>query len=141
MRKTAMVSKNVNFGPTNPGLPCIHWIKFISEISQNENCEENLGTSSIDGIQIIKTYPLHSADKYLNDLTPTSHPELLFKDSDKKTVELPVVVSAASSNHMYEVEAMFHNLNNVVRKVYPTIWVFFYYLGLTESDKLNVSWR
>ena len=113
-------------------------VKLFSEMSQNQTCRETLGDSFNDGIRKIKTYPLQPAEKYLEILKPTSHPELLFKENDKNTVELPVILSAASSDHLYEVESMFLNLNTVVRKAYPTIKVVFYDLGLSKWEKIKV---
>ena len=58
--------------------------------------------------------------------------------SNKKKVEVPVLVSGASSNHYLEAQMLIENLNIFVRPIYTNTPFYFFDLGLTASEKQKV---
>lgn len=94
-----------------------------------------------ENIEKIKSYPFQAADKYIMDLTPSTKPEIIWKGPGTSDIELPAIVSGASSNHMHEVVRMFATLNKVVRPAYPAIRVHFFDLGLTTDERNKVRQR
>ena len=51
----------------------------------------------------------------------------------------PTIVTAASSNHFHEVLKLLVNIKTVWKKVYPHTLVYFYDIGLTESERNVVN--
>ena len=69
----------------------------------------------------------------------TTNPQIILKRPDTSNIEIPAIVSGASSNHVHEVVTMFETLNKVVRPAYPTMKVHFFDLGLSSSDRSKVG--
>ncbi|KAK6192284.1 hypothetical protein SNE40_003779 [Patella caerulea] len=70
-----------------------------------------------------------SGDVYIPDLP----------DPKVHIPDIPVIVAGASSNHYKEMQAMMHNIDTVIRPVYPHIKVILYDIGFTERERQAVS--
>ena len=109
---------------------------LISAVSSQSVCNATFGRTLQDNIAKVKSYRLSPADKYFKDLdsqTPLPNRTL------EATVELPIIVTAASSNHYLESVEMLNSLAAVVRSAYPTIPVYYYDLGLELDQKIEVN--
>ncbi|XP_050418954.1 uncharacterized protein LOC126832277 [Patella vulgata] len=110
---------------------------------QDQNCKAYISTNRISNIKRLlnmKTTPeveyhLHrlgypnrfatSGDVYIPDLPDPKIP----------IPRIPVIVAGASSNHFTEMQALMHNIDTVLRPVYPDIKVILYDIGFTESQR------
>ena len=67
-------------------------------------------------------------------LEPSPTLESIYKGPGTSSIEIPVFVGGASSNHMGEALRLIKHLNKDIRPAYPTLKLFFYDLGLTVSQ-------
>ena len=102
-------------------------------------CNATFGRTLGENIAKIESYELSPADKYFKYLPS---PGLLYSSvinqTELSTVELPIIVTAASSNHYLESLEMLYSLAEVVRPAYPVIPVYYYDLGLEPHQKTEV---
>ncbi|KAK6192288.1 hypothetical protein SNE40_003782 [Patella caerulea] len=70
-----------------------------------------------------------SGDVYIPDLP----------DPKVHIPDIPVIVAGASTNHYKEMQAMMHNIDTVIRPVYPHIKVILYDIGFTDLERQAVS--
>ena len=113
---------------------------FLSAVSSQAVCNATFGRTLEENIAKIKSYRLSRADKYFKDLdSPTPRHNKTLKQSGSATDELPVIVTAASSNHYLESVEMLTSLATVIRPTYPTIPVYYYDLGLEPAQKIEVN--
>ena len=54
-------------------------------------------------------------------------------------INIPVFVTAFSTNHFKEGRAMFYNFNETVRGRYPNLKLYFFDIGLTKEEALEAS--
>ena len=64
--------------------------------------------------------------------------KVVLKGTGTSNIEIPVLVSAVSSNHFEEALELCENLNDVVRPAYPTAPLFIFDLGLKPEEILQV---
>ena len=83
----------------------------------------------------IKSIDFSMAAPYLNKLKPIGNPEIFFH---KNGVEIPVMATAASSNHYDEAGMLIENLNTVVRPAYPSMQLYFFDIGLKDWQREQV---
>ena len=83
----------------------------------------------------IKSIDFSMAAPYLNKLKPIGNPEIYFH---KNGVEIPVMATAASSNHYDEAGMLIENLNTVVRPAYPSMQLYFFDIGLKDWQREQV---
>ncbi|KAK6166874.1 hypothetical protein SNE40_023485 [Patella caerulea] len=128
----------------NPTLNLIQ--QYVPEgriYGRDPNCKAYISANRIKNIKrllSIKTTPevedhLHrlgypnrnttSGDVYIPDLPDPNIP----------VPRIPVIVAGASSNHFTEMQAMLHNIDTVLRPVYPNIKVILYDIGFTEAQR------
>ncbi|KAL3883571.1 hypothetical protein ACJMK2_029822 [Sinanodonta woodiana] len=94
--KTYVVSDSYSKFQVNDSLSCWEDSKFRATFEANCN--------------FIKKYPIGDSDPYLKELG-------LARDFvDSQNPRIPVIVTAASSNHFLEVQAQMQNLHSVVKK-------------------------
>ncbi|KAK3585676.1 hypothetical protein CHS0354_020242 [Potamilus streckersoni] len=96
-------------------LSCWEDSKFLG--SFEENCN------------FIKKYPIGDSMPYLQELG------LAGDFVDFTNPKIPVVVTAASSNHFLAVQALMQNLHSVVFPKYNNLKFIFYDIGLNENEK------
>ena len=84
----------------------------------------------------IASYNLSEAEPYLSQLAPDSNLKVIY--STKTKIEVPVLVSGASSNHYLEALKLIENLNRFVRPMYTSMPFYFFDLGLTAPEKIKV---
>ncbi|KAK3585687.1 hypothetical protein CHS0354_020253 [Potamilus streckersoni] len=82
-----------------------------------------------DNCQFVKNYPIGDSIPYLQELG------LAKSFHDFPNPKIPVVVTAASSDHFLEVQAQMQNLHSVVLPRYKNLKFIFYDLGLKEHEK------
>ncbi|KAK6192277.1 hypothetical protein SNE40_003774 [Patella caerulea] len=69
-----------------------------------------------------------SGDVYIPDLPD---PKVHIPDIP----DIPVIVAGASSDHFKELQALMHNIDTVIRPVYPHIKVILFDIGFTERER------
>ncbi|XP_050418950.1 uncharacterized protein LOC126832275 [Patella vulgata] len=131
----------------NPNLvmkPALKDLLYEGRIyGKDKNCKEYISTNRITNIKRLlnmKTTPevedhLHRLG-YPNRITTSGDiyiPDL--PDLNIPIPRIPVIVAGASNNHFTEMQAMMHNIDTVLRPVYPDIKVILYDIGFTESQR------
>ncbi|KAK3585678.1 hypothetical protein CHS0354_020245 [Potamilus streckersoni] len=117
--KTYRVSNSYSKFEVNDSLLCWEDSKF------RETFEENC--------HLIQTYPIGDSGPYLKELG-------IAKDFVSfPNPKIPVLVTAASSNHFLEVQALMQNLHSVVFPKYKNLKFIFYDIGLKENEKEMVK--
>ena len=106
---------------------------FFSEISQNISCEATFCPTLEGNKRKIESYNFTQAEPYLRHLTRKNDLEIFFEERNSATIEIPVLVSGASSNHVREALILFDHLNTVYHPFYSAPFYFFD-LGLKQSD-------
>ena len=102
----------------------------------NDTCDAEFCSSQEGNKRKILSYNLSEVEPYLRQLAPDSNLQAIY--CNKKTVEVPVLVSGASSNHYLEALMLLENLNAFVRPVYTNTTFYFFDLGLTAPEKQKV---
>ncbi|KAK3585682.1 hypothetical protein CHS0354_020248 [Potamilus streckersoni] len=117
--KTYSASNSYSKFEVNDSLLCWEDSKF------RETFEENC--------HFIQTYPTGDSGPYLKEIG-------LSRDFvDFPNFRIPVLVTAASSNHFLEVQALMRNLHSVVFPKYKNLKFIFYDIGLKENEKEMVK--
>ena len=102
-------------------------------------CNASFGRTLGENIAKIESYELSPADKYFKYLdSPGQLYSSIVNHTELSAVELPIIVTAASSNHYLESLDMLYRLAEVVRPAYPVIPVYYYDLGLEPQQKTEV---
>lgn len=112
----------------------------LTELSSNVNCTAKFGKTWAEDIQKIQSYPLSSVNHYLRQLDPVPSPRIFHSREGQETgVEIPVLVSGASSNHYEEGNLFIYHLNSVVRPSYPSVPFYFFDLGMKHWQTQKIS--
>ncbi|KAL3883552.1 hypothetical protein ACJMK2_029805 [Sinanodonta woodiana] len=112
--KTYRVSDSYSKFQVNDSLSCWEDSKFKGTFEANCN--------------FVKKYPIGDSGPYLQELG-------LARDFfDFPNPRIPVIVTAASSNHFMEVQAQMQNLHSVVFPKYKNVKFIFYDIGLSENE-------
>ncbi|KAL3883569.1 hypothetical protein ACJMK2_029821 [Sinanodonta woodiana] len=112
--KTYLVSDSYNTFQVNDSLSCWEDSKFKGTFEANCN--------------FVKKYPIGDSGPYLQELGLASD----FVDSPNPRI--PVIVTAASSNHFLEVQALMQNVHSVVFPKYKNVKFIFYDIGLSVNE-------
>ena len=115
--------------------PIILFSFFFSAIRRDDVCDAGFGATIEDDMKKIKSIDFSMAAPYLNKLKPIGNPEIFFH---KNGVEIPVMATAASSNHYDEAGMLIENLNTVVRPAYPSMQLYFFDIGLKDWQREQV---
>ena len=114
--------------------------RVFSELSSDVNCTAKFGKTRSEDLQKIQSYPLSSVDHYLRRLDPVPSPRVYHsREGPEAGVEVPVLVTGASSNHFEEVGLLIKHINSVVRPVYPNVPFYFFDLGMEHWQTQKVS--
>ncbi|KAL3883566.1 hypothetical protein ACJMK2_029818 [Sinanodonta woodiana] len=112
--KTYVVSDSYSKFQVNDSLSCWEDSKFKGTFDANCN--------------VVKKYPIGDSGPYLQELG-------LARDFvEFLNPRIPVIVTAASSNHFMEVQAQMQNLHSVVFPKYKNVKFIFYDIGLRENE-------
>ena len=103
-------------------------------------CNATFGRTLQENFAKIESYPLAEANKYFTYLESaiSVHSDIVSGPA-LSLAELPVIVTAASSNHYLESLEMLYSLSVVVRPAYPSIPVFYFDIGLEPRQKTEVN--
>ena len=108
------------------------------EISLNESCEVNFCPTFEGNKRKIESYNFSQAEPYLHHLVPKKFRESIWNGRGSSFIELPVLVSGASSNHFEEALELFPQLDTYIYPAYSTEFYFFD-LGLWPSQLRKVT--
>ena len=115
--------------------PSFYFLSFFSAIRRDDVCDAGFGATIEDDMKKIKSIDFSMAAPYLKKLKPIGNPEIFFH---KNGVEIPVMATAASSNHYDEAGMLIENLNTVVRPAYPSMQLYFFDIGLKDWQREQV---
>ena len=112
-------------------------------IPDRSPCNAKFGRTPTDNLEKIKSYNFSSAEKFLRtinlaSLSPDSQSNVVPKQAGTSTVELPTIVTAASSNHFDESMIMLQKLNSGIRSKYKEVELFYFDLGLEAEEVIKV---
>ncbi|KAL3883556.1 hypothetical protein ACJMK2_029809 [Sinanodonta woodiana] len=111
---TYRVSDSYSKFQVNDSLSCWEDSKFKGTFEANCN--------------VVKKYPIGDSGPYLQELG-------LARDFfDFSNPRIPVIVTAASSNHFLEVQALMQNVHSVVFPKYKNVKFIFYDIGLSVNE-------
>ena len=85
----------------------------------------------------IESYDFTKAEPYLKHLVPVRPRKKIWSRRNISSIEIPVIVSGASSNHFNETLKLISNLKKKVFTVYETEF-FIFDLGLTMVEREKV---
>ncbi|KAK3591776.1 hypothetical protein CHS0354_019548 [Potamilus streckersoni] len=85
--------------------------------------------------EIVRNYPIGASCSYLAELG------LLKPYKKMKLPDFPVFITAASSNHYLESQAMLQNFHEKVMKIRPDVKLIYYNLGLSKEERNKVHTR
>ena len=85
----------------------------------------------------IESHDFTKAEPYLYHLVPERHRKKIWSMRNISSIELPVIVSGASSNHFNQTLNLIRNLKGRVFTVYKTEF-FIFDLGLTTAEREKV---
>ena len=111
---------------------------YCTVISKNDTCEAKFCSTREGNMRKIKSYNFTKAEPYLQYLIPKKNLKRIWTNRNISNIELPVIVTGASSNHYKEALKLLHNLKTVVFPVYKTDLVFFD-LGLNQAQRKKVT--
>ena len=112
-------------------------------IPDRNPCSAKFGITPEEDLEKIKNYNFSSAEKFLKtinlaSMSPDSRSNSVPKQTGTFTIELPTIVTAASSNHFEESMIMLQQLNSGVRSKYKDIELFYFDLGLEAEEVIKV---
>ena len=116
------------------GFPFIYY----AEISGSETCEAKFCSTLEGNKRKIESYDFTKAEPYFEHLIPRQYRGSIWNSNlTSSSMELPVIVAGASSNHYRGALALIQNLNEFVFPVYKTEFIFFD-LGLMNAQRKKV---
>ncbi|XP_050398240.2 uncharacterized protein LOC126816091 [Patella vulgata] len=122
--------------------------KLNHVLSQDSNCFSHYGKNAEEDIQrVLKIKISNETELILQNLgyPPTKivnrKYELPILKDNGETPEIPVFVTAVSSNHYRELQALIYNIDRVPRQHYPHLKLIVYNIGLEPEELVMTKIR
>lgn len=112
----------------------MYFIRIFSVPVNKHDCENWFEDTMEENLNVIKNYPRGNADVYLSNIS-AGHAQ----NNQQLMTSFPVIVTAANSGFYKISQGLLKSIHKLLLPTYKSIKIVYYDLGLTASEKSQVT--